>query len=101
MFDTVAGEGGLTIPVGLSAPAGIALGSLTVVNTEEHTLILAAGVDENTGQPTHRFRPTVACGALGAATIDWALPALFLGLLLGRRRLGMLFVRLRSVATPS
>jgi hypothetical protein len=33
---------------------------------------------------------------LGAATIDWALPALFLGLLLGRRRLGALFVRLRS-----
>jgi hypothetical protein len=101
IIDTVAGEGGLTIPVGLSAPAGVALGSLTVANTDEHTLILAAGVDEDTGQPTHRFRPAAPCNLFGAATIDWALPALFLGLLLGRRRLGTLFVRLRSVATPS
>ena len=34
----------------------------------------------------------------GVSSADWALPVLLLGLALGRRRLGTLFVRLASVA---
>ncbi len=91
----------------LNSPAGVAVTArfLTLADTGNHTIRVAeaidvgvTGIDPITGEGRHRFRPTAPCNLFGAATIDWALPALFLGLLLGRRRLGTLFVRLRSAA---
>ena len=83
--------GGPGIAAHLRFPAGVGIGSVTVADTGNDVLLLSG---EAAGGPPgrNRFVPTVSCDT-GAASLDWALPTLFLGLILGRKRLGALFFR--------
>jgi hypothetical protein len=113
---TIVGDGGLTDPVTLEFPAGVAVvddgdgagggsaagsgdgGSLSISNTADQTVV-TAGVDPN-GQGSNSFRPTVSCSVLPSiSSIDWALPLVLLGMMLGRKRLGSLFTVLRSATS--
>jgi hypothetical protein len=99
IITTVVGVGGLTVPVALDGPAGVAVGSLTIANTDDHTLV-AAGMDPG-GDRSNGFVPVRSCSVLpGISSMDWALPAVLLGLLVARKRLGALFIRLRSAVAP-
>jgi len=56
----------------------------------------AAGYDTGGGDSS-TYRPTSSCSALpGIQSIDWVLPALLLGAIAARRRLGSLFLVLRE-----
>ncbi len=91
------GEGGPSIVAQLNQPAGVAVGSIDIADTENHTLLVSG--DAAGGGPPGRnpFRTSVSCAAGSISSIDWALPVLLLGLIAGRKRLGSLSLRLSSV----
>jgi len=69
-------------------------GSLIVSNTGDQTIV-AAGIDLR-GDRVTGFVPSHSCNIMpGLNTIDWALPALLLGIIVARKRIEVLFIRLR------
>ena len=86
--------------VGGAAGAGTAGDGLAWADTPRH--VLATAEIDSSGDTTESYEATTSCSILpGILTIDWALPALLLSLILVRRRIGVLFVRLRSAAAPN
>lgn len=99
MGDGTPGSGGDFGPAAvaqLNLPSGVAIGSEIVGDTGNNTIRISG--EGAAGPPgRNRFRTTVSCAVGSVSSLDWALPVLLLGLILGRKQLGALFFRLRAV----
>jgi len=94
------GAGGTTTTLSLDSPKGVTVatdGAIVISNTDAATIV-TAGINLG-GDRSTNFVPSHGCSYLpGISSIDWALPALLLGAIVVRKRLGTLFVLLRSAA---
>lgn len=92
------GDGGYPLLAKLNSPAGVVAGSISVSDTASNTVrTVTANLNPDDGRPALGIGQITSCSVSlnSVATADWLLPLLPLTLMLGRKRFGRLFIRLR------